>query len=145
MPEEDVPPNGLSQLPQLTKLIICKYSPNKLNAYHLRDMLVKRKERGVPLEVLDVRTCEGPEHAMQLLSETVGNVQRSAKTLKKGHPSFFDLEGRVSPFDEREEGTDDDEDDDDSSGPWYGYSTDSPDDNEFDEDEDEDDSDSYID
>ena len=79
-------------------------------------------------------------------SRRLGNVQRPAKTLKKGHPSFFDLEGRVSPFDEREEGTDGDEDDDDSSGPWYGYdSTDSADEDEFDEDEDEDDSDSYID
>ena len=142
MLEEDVPPNGLPQLPQLTKLIICKYSLNKLNTYHVRGMLVKRKEHGVPLEVLDVRTCEGSEHAMQLLSESVGNVQRPAKTLKEGHPSFFDLEGRVSPFDEREEGTDDDEDDDDSSGPGYGYdSTDSEHEDEFDED----DSDSYID
>jgi hypothetical protein len=150
MLEEDVPPNGLPRLPQLTKLIISKYSLNKLNTYHLRDMLVKRKEHGVPLEALDVRTCEGSECAIQLLSETVGNVQRPAKTLKKGHPSFFDLEGRVSPFDEGEEGTDDDEDDDDSSCPWFGYdSTDEgsedEDEDEFDDDEDEDDSDSYID
>ena len=99
MPEEDVPPSGLPQLPQLTKLIISKYTLNKLNTYHLRDMLIKRKERGVPLEVLDVCTCEGSERAMQLLSVSVGNVQRPAKTLKKGHTSFFDLEGRVGPFD----------------------------------------------
>jgi hypothetical protein len=150
MLEEDVPPNGLPRLPQLTKLIISKYSLNKLNTYHLRDMLVKRKEHGVPLEALDVRTCEGSERAMQLLSETVGNVQRPAKTVKKGHPSFFDLEGRVGPFDEGEEGTNDDEDDDDNSGPWYGYgSTDEgseeEDEDEFDDDEDEDGSDSYID
>ena len=147
MLEEDVPPNGLPRLMQLTKLIISKYSLNKLNTYHLRDMLVKRKEHGVPLEALDVRTCEASERAMQLLSETVDNLQRPAKTLKKGHPSFFDLEGRVSPIDEGEEGTDDDEDDDDSSGPWYGYdSTDEEEgEDEFDDDEDDDDSDSYID
>ena len=147
MLEEDVPPNGLPRLTQLTKLILSKYSLNKLNTYHLRDMLVKRKEHGAPLEALDVRTCEASERAMQLLSETVGNLQRPAKTLKKGHPSFFDLEGRVSPIDEGEEGTDDDEDDDDSSGPWYGYdSTDEEEDeDEFDDDEDDDDSDSYID
>ena len=147
MLKEDVPPNGLPRLTQLTKLILSKYSLNKLNTYHLRDMLVKRKEHGAPLEALDVRTCEASERAMQLLSETVGNLQRPAKTLKKGHPSFFDLEGRVSPIDEGEEGTDDDEDDDDSSGPWYGYdSTDEEEDeDEFDDDEDDDDSDSYID
>ena len=113
-------------------------------------MLAKRKEHGVPLEALDVRTCEASERAMQLLSETVDNLQRPVKTLKKGHPSFLDLEGRVSPVDEGEEGTDDDEDDDDRSGPCYEYdSTDEgseeEDEDEDDDDEDDEDSDSYID
>ena len=61
-------------------------------------------------------------------------MQRPAKTLEVGRPSFFDLEERVSPSEEGEEGTDDDEDED-SPGDWY----------EGSEDDDEDDSDSYID
>ena len=70
MLEEDVPPNSLPRLPQLTKLILSKYSLNKLKTYRLRDMLLQRKERGVQLEVLDLPTCDGSERALQLLSET---------------------------------------------------------------------------
>jgi hypothetical protein len=134
MLKEDAPPNGLPRLPQLTKFILHKFSLTTDNTYRLRHMLIKRKENGVPLEALDVRTCDGSERALQLLSETVGNVKRPAKTLKEGHPSFIDWEERVSPSDEGEDGSDD-YDWDGSLDPWYDYdSTDEGSEDRYDDD-----------
>ena len=120
MLKEDVPPNDLPRLPQLTKLILHKFWLTTDNTYRLRNILVKRKEHGIPLEALDVRTCHGSEHALQLLSETVEKVKRPTKTLKEGHPLFIDWEGRESPFDEGEDGSDDCEWDG-GPDPWYDY------------------------
>ena len=117
MLEEDVPPNGLPRLPRLTKLVLSKVSLTAPRTCHLRDMLVKRKEHGAPLEALDLRTCIGTERAFQLLSETVGNVQVPAKTSQVGLSAHFSWEGRVGPFNEEEDRTDDDEYDD-GPGPW---------------------------
>ena len=117
MLEEDPPPNGL-RLPQLTKLILSNIVLTSLRTYHLRDMLVKRKEHGAPLEALDLRTCIGSQRAIELLSETVGNVQRPAETLEvAGLSAFSNWEGRVDPFCEEERT--DDEKYDDGPGPWY--------------------------
>ena len=140
MLEEDATPNDLPRLPQLTKLILSKASLTALRTYHLRNMLVKRKEHGAPLEVLDLRSCIGTDRAIQLLSEIVGNVQGPATTLKEGLPAFFNWERRVGPFDEEEERTDDDEYDD-GPGPWYAPT----DEEENDEEEDDFDLDLYVD
>jgi hypothetical protein len=134
MLEEDTPPNGPPRLPQLTKLVLSKVLLTTLRTCHLRNMLVKRKEQGAPLEALDLRTCIGSERSIQSLSETVGNVQVPAKTLKVvGLSPPFNCEERVGPFDEEEEHTDDDEYDD-GPGPWYGRM-----------DEDEEDEDEFMD
>ena len=126
MLEEDAPPSGIPRLPRLTKLILSNVSLTALRTYHLRDMLVKRKEHGAPLEVLDLRTCFGTERAIQLLSETVGDIQGPATTLKVGQSAFFNWERSVGPFDE-EERTDDDEYDD-GPGPWYHFMAEDEDD-----------------
>jgi hypothetical protein len=140
MLEEDPPPNGRPRLPQLTKLILSQVMLTALRTYHLRDMLVKRKEHGAPLKALDLRTCIGTERAIELLSETVGIVQGPAETLDVVGPSAFSSwEERVDPFDE-EERTDDDEYDD-GPGPWY----DSLDEDEDDEEEEEDEFDDFDD
>jgi len=89
---EEAPPNGLPRLPQLTKLILYEVSLTAPITYHLRDILVKRKEHGAPLETLDLRTCIGPERAIQLLSETVGNVQSPPRAQMMGHSAFFGWE-----------------------------------------------------
>ena len=148
MLQEDAPPYVLPRLPKLTKLILSEVSLTALRTYHPRDMLVKRKEHGAPLEVLDLRTCIGTDRAIQLLSEVVGNVQGPTTTLKLGLSAFFNWERSVGLFDEEEERTDDDKYDD-GPGPWYG-STDEDDDDEEDDDEYDDDddglyADSYID
>ena len=137
MLEEDAPPNGLPRLPRLTKLILFKVQLTKPVTYQLRDMLVKRKRHGAPLEVLDLSTCIGTERAIGLLSKIVGNVQRPAKTLEMiGLSEFSDWEESVSSFDE-EEHTDVDEYDD-GPGFWHGLMAEGED-----EDEDEDESDDY--
>jgi len=140
MLEEDVPPNGLPLLPQLRALVLFKVSLTALRTYHLRDMLVKRKEHGAPLGVLDLHTCIGTEQAIQLLSEVVGYVLGPATTVAVGVSAYFDLERRAGPFDEEEERTDDDEYDD-GPGPWYA----SADEDVHDEDDDDEDDDDGFD
>lgn len=49
---DDAPPDG-SRLPSLTKLILVDVMLTVPRTYYLRDMLIKRVEQGVPLEVLD--------------------------------------------------------------------------------------------
>ena len=103
MLREDAPPNSLPRLPQLTRLILPKVPLTAPMTYRLRDMLVKQKEHGAPLEALDLRTCNGTEHAIQVLSATAGNVQGPAEV----RPSpFLNWGRRAGPFDE-EERTDD--------------------------------------
>jgi hypothetical protein len=129
---EDGLPDGRPRLPLLTKLILVKVSLTMRRACLLRDALMKRMEQGAPVEDLDLRTCVAAEHAIQLLAETVGNVQGPIQMLKTGHPAFFNREGEISSSRE-EEGTDDDEYD--RPGDW-------DDDGDGDED-DEDDYDYY--
>jgi len=135
MLEEDAPPNGLPRLPKLTKLILSEVSLTALRTYHLRDMLVKRKEHGVPLEALSLRKCVGTERAIQLLSEIVGNVQGTVETLTLGPSAFFNWEGGVGIFDEEEEEHTDNDEYDDGPGPWYGFG----DEDEYESDDDDDD------
>jgi hypothetical protein len=100
---EDAPPDGLPRLPQLTKLILFNVPLTVLRTYRLCDMLVQRKEHGVPLEALDIRMCISTERAIELLSETVGSVQRPPVTLKTEELSIFtNWEGNFGPSDEEE-------------------------------------------
>ena len=70
---KDAPPEG-PLLPLLTKLSL-------FNTLHIEDrtpildMLIGRVEQGVPLEALDLRACEVPDHAVQLFGEVVVDVQ----------------------------------------------------------------------
>jgi len=70
---KDAPPEG-PLLPSLTKLSL-------FNSLHIEDtspildMLTGRVEQGVPLEALDLRACEVPDHAVQLFGEVVVDVQ----------------------------------------------------------------------
>jgi len=90
---EEAPPDGLPRLPQLTKLVLSQVVLDAPITYRLRDMLVKRKELGAPLESLDLHTCLGPECAIQLLSETVANVRRP-RSAQMRYSAFSGWEGR---------------------------------------------------
>ena len=109
---EDTPPGGPLRLPSLTKIILDKISLTALRTYRLRDMLIKRKEQGVPLETLDLRTCIASERAIQLLAKIVGDVKGPAKTQERGNAALFDWRGGVTFFNEEEERAYDDEYDD---------------------------------
>ena len=104
----DASPNGPRWLPQLRKLILVGVSLTAVRTYHLRDMLVKRREHGAALEALDLRMCIAAEYAIRLLAATVGSVQGPTTRLIPGpeNREFFDWRGGVDFFDE-EEGYDD--------------------------------------
>ena len=134
---EDAPPDGLPRLPQLTKLILFDVPLTVLRTYRLCDMLVQRKEHGVPLEALDIRMCISTERAIELLSEIVGSVQRPPVTLKSEELSIFtNWEGNFGPFDE-EESTEDAAAFCDGPMSWYGSMAEHEDEDELDDSDDE--------
>ncbi|KAN0139131.1 hypothetical protein V8E53_003020 [Lactarius tabidus] len=61
-------------LPSLTDLRLIENSLFGGWISRLRDTLMKRVEQGVPLEVLDLRTCSAPGPVVRLLSEIVVDV-----------------------------------------------------------------------
>jgi hypothetical protein len=63
-------------LPSLRELVLVDYSLSKHETYHLHSALMKRVEQEVPLEMLDLRTCDPDSDfaAVQLLSEIVEDV-----------------------------------------------------------------------
>jgi hypothetical protein len=124
---EDTPPDG-PRLPSLTRLILLDVTLTALRTYHLRDMLIKRVEQGVPLEVLDLRTCVAADRAIQLLAEIVVGVQEPLDARQMAMEEFFKHEG-IGYGDEVEY--------DDGQSPWYGDIDDGEGEDE-DEDEDED-------
>ena len=135
---EDASPDDPPRLPQLTKLILFKVPLTVVRTYRLCDMLAQRKEHGVPLEALDLRTCISTERAIELLSETVGSVQRPSVTLTaEGLSMFSNWERSVGPFDEEERT--DDAVYHDGPGSWYGSTVDGEDEDEdeFDDSDDE--------
>ena len=94
--------------------------------YHLGDMLIKRVEQGVPLEVLDLRTCVAADRAIRSFSEIVVDVQEPVDAPPMTMEEFFKDVG-IGYRDRVEY--------DDGRSPWYG---DMDDGESEDEDEDED-------
>jgi hypothetical protein len=89
---EDAPPDG-PRLPSLRKLILVNVTLTALRTFSLQDMLIKRVEQGVPLDVLDLRKCVAPEHAIQLLREIVIDVKEPLVTnpMVMEEPESFNL------------------------------------------------------
>ena len=89
---EDAPPDG-PRLPSLRKLILVNVTLTACRTYSLQDMLIKRMEQGVPLDVLDLGHCFAPERAIQLLGEIVVDVKEPLATNPMGmeEPEFFNL------------------------------------------------------
>jgi hypothetical protein len=134
---EDVAPNP-PLLPSLTKLILVNDPLTVSRTYHLRDVLIKRVEQGVPMETLDLRTCIVTDRAIQLLAEIVVDVRGPADTLKTGGPAFLDWNRAGYPYDEDEEGSEEVTEDEQEEweewvGPDDGYDDDYYDTDYFDE------------
>lgn len=67
-------------LPSFEELILVDISLNAPEVYYLCDMLIERVEPGIPLGMLDLRTCvAGTKRAVQLLSEIVVDVYAPVK------------------------------------------------------------------
>ena len=124
---EDTPPDGL-RLPSLTRLIVLHVRLTSLRMYHLGDILIKRVEQGVPLEVLDLRTCVAADRATRSFSEIVVDVQEPVDAPPMTMEEFFKDVG-IGYRDRVEY--------DDGRSPWYGDMDDGESEDE-DEDEDED-------
>jgi F-box-like len=110
-------PDG-PRFPGLTKLILSNVPLTALRTYRLCDVLKKRMEEGAQLETLDLRTCTAAKRAIEMLAETVSDVQGPPETLETGDPPFFNWKGGADFFDEEEKRTDDEEYDN-GSALWY--------------------------
>jgi len=77
--------NGGSEsllLPFLTKLVLIDTALLPRRTLRLCNALMRRAEQGVPLETLDLRKCLATSHAVELLSEVVGDVLCPEETLE---------------------------------------------------------------
>jgi len=110
---EDIPPEGL-RLPSLTRLFLIEVALTALRTFHhLHDLVIKRVEQGVPMEVLDLHTCSAPGWppcAIQFPVEIVGDVQEPLDVRQMAKEEFFKV--GIGYCDEVEY--------DDGRRPWYG-------------------------
>ncbi|KAN0138246.1 hypothetical protein V8E53_004135 [Lactarius tabidus] len=116
-------------LPSLTILDLPDSALSKRRTLRLCDALKKRKEQGVPVEELDLRSCRATSYAVQLLSEVVDSVRSpEAPDLVTSRRFIPDDEYRAEDF----------SDADNESEPYY-TSDDVEEDVEIVDDEEEDD------
>ena len=110
---EDTPSDG-PRLPSLTRLVLLGVTLNAIRTYHLRDMLIRRVEQGVPLEVLDLRTCVAVDQAIQSFAEIVADVQEPLARPMAMEEPFKDVVGYLDEveYDDGGYGTGDGEDED---------------------------------
>jgi len=138
--------NGRSEsalLPSLTNLVLVESALSARRTLCLCDALMKRVEQGVPLEVLDLRTCLATSRAVELLSEIVVDVLGPEGSLETGAQTFsmwdsgarglfvYDDDSGIEDYDEDDSDTDDDEEEREDWGMYY-------DEDEYDEEEVED-------
>ena len=76
---------------------------------------MNRMEHGAQPETLDLRTCTAAEYAIQMLAETVSEVQCPTEKSVAGDPPFFNWKAGADFFDEKEKRAYDEEYDDG----WY--------------------------
>ncbi|KAN0102366.1 hypothetical protein V8E52_005581 [Russula decolorans] len=129
---EDTPPD-CPRLPSLTRLILLDVTLTLLRTCHLRDILIERVERGVPLEYLDLRACVAANRAIHLLAEIVVDVQKPTKvrlmvleeSSKRVGIACWDeveYEGRIPWYgDMYDENEDEDEDEDEFEHDGFDY------------------------
>ena len=84
-------------LPSLTNIELIDTALSARRTLRLCDTLMKRVEQGVPLEVLDLRTCFATSFAVQILSEIVVNIWGPAE-LETEEPTQLTLGGGRGSF-----------------------------------------------
>ena len=89
-------------LPSLTTLDLIDSALSERRTFFLCDALMKRVEQGVPLEVLDLRTCYATSVAVQALGEIVADVWCPAEleTIEREESKdpTWDSDGARGPF-----------------------------------------------
>ena len=93
--------NGGRELPLLPSLANLELIENVLSArrtLRLCDALMMRVEQGVPLKVLDLRTCFGTSFAVRLLSEIVVDILSPTKTFETEGHMRLTWDGTRGPF-----------------------------------------------
>jgi hypothetical protein len=85
-------------LPSLTKFELIDNALSARRTHLLCDTLMKRVEQGVPLEVLDLRSCTATSLAIRLLSEIVVDVRgpEDLETTRTDGPMDLTLDGAYS-------------------------------------------------
>lgn len=86
---EDAPPDG-PRLSSLTELILVEVTLTELRTSCLRDMLIKRVEQGVPLEVLDLRQCVVACRVIRWLTEIVVDVEEPPSKSREPPIGYYD-------------------------------------------------------
>ena len=86
---EDAPPDG-PRLSSLTELILVEVTLTELRTSCLRDMLIKRVEQGVPLEVLDLRQCVVACRVIRWLTEIVVDVEEPPSKSREPPIMYYD-------------------------------------------------------
>ncbi|KAH9070782.1 hypothetical protein EDB83DRAFT_363514 [Lactarius deliciosus] len=91
-------------LPSLTKFVLIDTALINLTptARMICDALMKRVEQGVPLEILDLRTCLATSRAVKLLSEIVVDVLGPEETLASGEQAASLFRYLVASYVERD-------------------------------------------
>jgi hypothetical protein len=110
-------------LPSLTNLVLVESILSACRTLRLCDVMMKRVEQGVPLELLDLRTCLATSRAVELLGEIVVDVLGPAETMetRAQFPLMRDHEARglfIPDIDsdvETDDGDDDDSDEDEDA------------------------------
>ncbi|KAF8262410.1 hypothetical protein EI94DRAFT_1743691 [Lactarius quietus] len=117
-------------LPSLTNLVLIQGTLGARRTLRLCDVLMKRVEQGVPVETLDLYTCNASVRAVELLREIVVDVVGPAETLDEKAPCVLawddearglfmrDVDSDVEADDE--DNSDADDDDDDAEMAYWG-------------------------
>ena len=95
----------------LTKFILLEVRVTAIRTFHLRDILIERVEKGIPLEHLGLHTFVAANSAIQLFAETVVDMQEPLEAPPMAIEEFFNGHGRI--------GYDNEIEFDDVRGSWY--------------------------
>ena len=136
-------------LPSLRELVVDRATSDGLSELPIFDTLTKRVEQGVPLDMLDLRTCQytwDTDDAVQLFRKIVVNVLRPVPSERQRITSTWDAfarglftEDRISDEDTDDDGGDNDDEDEDEDDDEDDDENDDEDDSDTGSDEDEDD------
>ena len=85
---EDIRVIESTLLPSLKNIVLIESALSERRTLRLRDVLMKRVEQGVPLEMLDLGNCLATNRAIELLSEIVVDVLRPEEFPESGTKSF---------------------------------------------------------